>query len=191
MIVVLYCKSTVKLWSLWTSTKIHHFFPIQLSHGEPSWVPGSGVQSPVMSEVDLSALAGQHDDDEPPILTPQPDSIEELQPSSPVPLHPGLEAESRPGDLSGESDGVPSLPDGGEDGDQSGKTVIFISILNTICCLLCNRSQPRTFRAAATALSYGLLNHLWGPEKFSHPESQRKLSNLTITELFNSVIFLA
>ena len=86
-------------------------------------MPGSGVQSPVMSEVDLSALAGQQDDDddEPPILTPQPDSIEELQPSSPVPLHTGLEAETRPGDLSGESDGVPSLPDGGEVGDQSGK----------------------------------------------------------------------
>ncbi|XP_078375566.1 uncharacterized protein LOC144658931 isoform X2 [Oculina patagonica] len=93
----------------------------QLSHGEPSWVPGSGVQSPVMSDVDLSALAGRQDDDddEPPILTPQPDSIEEQQPSSPVPLHPGLEADSRPGDLSGESDGIPSLPDGGDVGDQS------------------------------------------------------------------------
>lgn len=75
-----------------------------------------------MSDVDLSELAGQHDDDdEPPILTPQPDSIEELQPSSPVLLQPGLEEESRPGDLSGESDGVLSLPDGRGADDQSGK----------------------------------------------------------------------
>lgn len=98
------------------------FLPMQLSHGEPSWVPGSGVQSPVMSDVDLSALAGQRDDDDPPILTPQPDSTEELHPSSPVLLHPGLETETRPGDLSGESDGIQSLPDGGDD-DQSGKYI--------------------------------------------------------------------
>ena len=75
-----------------------------------------------MSDVDLSALAGrQDDDDDPPILTPQPDSIEELQPSTPVLLHPGLEEETRPGDLSGESDGLQSLPDGGDIDHQSGR----------------------------------------------------------------------
>lgn len=59
-----------------------------------------------MSDVDLSALAGrQDDDDDPPILTPQPDSMEELQPSSPVLLHPRVEAETQPGDLAGQSDG--------------------------------------------------------------------------------------
>lgn len=84
----------------------------QLSHGEPSWVPGSGVQSPVMSETDLSALAGQQHD-ELRILDTQTDHREELPP--------GLDSESRPADLSGESDGVPSLPDGGEDDDMSGK----------------------------------------------------------------------
>ena len=31
---------------------------------------------------------------------------------------------------------------------------------------------------------------LKGPEKFSHPESHRKISNLMITELFYSIIFL-
>ncbi len=30
---------------------------------------------------------------------------------------------------------------------------------------------------------------LEGPEKFSHPKSHRIMSNLIITELFNSVIF--
>ena len=77
-----------------------------------------------MSDVDLSALAGQRDDDgddDPPVLTPQPGSTEELQPSSPVLLHPGLEADTRPGDLSGESDGLQSLPDGGDIDDQSGR----------------------------------------------------------------------
>ena len=76
-----------------------------------------------MSEVDFSDLAGQQDGDEPPSLTPQPDSMEEQQPLSPVPLQPGHEAESQPGDLSGGSDGVPSLPDGGEveEQDRSGK----------------------------------------------------------------------
>ena len=77
-----------------------------------------------MSDVNLSALAGQRgddDDDDPPILTPQPDSTEELQPISPALLHPGLEVETRPGDLSGESDGLQSLPDGGDVDDQSGR----------------------------------------------------------------------
>jgi len=76
-----------------------------------------------MSDVDLSALAGRRDDDDddPPILTPRPDSTEELQPLSPVLLHPGLVAETRPGDLSGESDGLQSLPDGGDVDDQSGR----------------------------------------------------------------------
>ena len=31
---------------------------------------------------------------------------------------------------------------------------------------------------------------LKGPEKFSHPESHSKVSNLMITELFNSMIIL-
>ena len=68
-----------------------------------------------MSDVDLSVLAGQRDDDDdPPILTPRPDSTEERQLSSPVLLHLGLEAETRPGDLSGESDGLQSPPGGGD-----------------------------------------------------------------------------
>ena len=74
-----------------------------------------------MSDVDLSVLAGQQDDDDPPILTPQPDSTEERQLSSPVLLHPGLEVETRPGDLSGESDGLQSLSGGGDIDDQSGR----------------------------------------------------------------------
>lgn len=91
-----------------------------------------------MSDVDLSALAGQRDDDdddEPPILTPQPDSTEELQPSSPVLLHPGLEAGARPGDLSGESDGLQSLPDGGDVDDQSGRYRFEVHLNNkkSIC----------------------------------------------------------
>ena len=56
-----------------------------------------------MSETDFSTLAGQQDD-EPPIPGTPPNNAEELLP--------GLETESRPGDLSGESDGVPSLSDG-------------------------------------------------------------------------------
>ena len=74
-----------------------------------------------MSDVDLSVLAGQRDDDDPPILTPRPDSTEERLLSSPVLLHPGLEAETRPGDLSGESDGLQSPPGGGDLADQCGR----------------------------------------------------------------------
>ena len=80
-------------------------FFIQLSHGEPSWVPGSGVQSPVLSDTDLSTLAGQQDEESSFPGTP-PDRREEWLP--------GRDIESRPVDLSGESDGVPSLQDGGE-----------------------------------------------------------------------------
>lgn len=103
---------------------------MQLSHGEPSWVPGSGVQSPVMSEVDFSDLAGLRHGNEPFSLTPQPDSTEELRPQSPilarpVPLQPGHEVEGHPGDASDGSDGVLSHADGEEvedqDQDQSGK----------------------------------------------------------------------
>ena len=75
-----------------------------------------------MSDVDLSVLAGQQDDDDdPPTLTPRPDYTEQRQLSSPVLLHLGLEAETRPGDLSGESDGLQSLPGGGDIDDQSGR----------------------------------------------------------------------
>lgn len=96
----------------------------QLSHGAPSWVPGSGVQSPVMSEVDFSDLAGLRRSNESPSLTPQPDSMEELQPQSPLPIRPvplqaGHEVEGLPGDLSGESDGVQSHAGEQEDQDQS------------------------------------------------------------------------
>lgn len=84
---------------------------IQLSHGEPSWVPGSGVQSPVISDSDLSALAGQQDEESSTPGTP-PDHREQFLP--------GLDIESRSVDLSGESDGVCSLADGGGVNEQSG-----------------------------------------------------------------------
>ena len=80
----------------------------KLSHGEPSWVPGSGVQSPVMSETDLTSLAG-HRYDEPSIS------------STPVEHMEDQEAESHSGDLSGESDGLPSHPNGRGDDELSGK----------------------------------------------------------------------
>lgn len=86
----------------------------QLSHGEPSWVPGSGVQSPVMSETDLTSLAG-HQYDEPSISSTPVEHMEELLP------HQEAESSHSGDDLSGHSDGLPSHPNGRGDDEQSGK----------------------------------------------------------------------
>lgn len=97
-------------YSIEVKKKLRVFF--QLSHGEPSWVPGSGVQSPVMSETDLTSLAG-HQYDESSISSTPVEHMEELLPHQ--------EAETHSGDFSGQSDGLPSHPNGRGDDEQSGK----------------------------------------------------------------------
>lgn len=97
-------------YSIEVKKNLRVFF--QLSHGEPSWVPGSGVQSPVMSETDLTSLAG-HQYDESSISSTPVEHMEELLPHQ--------EAESHSGDFSGQSDGLPSHPNGRGDDEESGK----------------------------------------------------------------------
>lgn len=66
-----------------------------------------------MSETDLTSLAG-HQYDEPSISSTPVEHMEELLPYQ--------EAESsHSGDLSGQSDGLPSHPNGQGDDEQSGK----------------------------------------------------------------------
>ena len=70
------------------------------------------MQSPVMSDTDLSDLARQ-EEEEPSVLNLLPGQSEE---HSPRPAE-----EGRPVDLSGESDGSLSLSDGRGVNEQSGK----------------------------------------------------------------------
>ena len=66
----------------------------------------------MLSETDLIVLTDQQAE-EPFVPDTSPDHRDELLPEP----NPG----GRPEDLSGESDGVPSLPDGGGLNEQSGK----------------------------------------------------------------------
>lgn len=82
----------------------------QLSHGQPSWVPGSEVQSPVMSDEELHNLAGRFVG-EPFMLSSLRDQRED---GSPRPV-----GDSRPIDLHNESDSQLSISDGGGNHGQS------------------------------------------------------------------------
>lgn len=77
-----------------------------MSHGQPSWVPGSEVQSPVMSDEELNNLA-ERQDREPFLLSPLRDQREE---GSPRPF-----GDSRPIEL--------PISNGGGVHGQSGKII--------------------------------------------------------------------
>ena len=85
-----------------------------MSHGQPSWVPGSEVQSPVMSDEELHNLAGRFVG-EPFMLSSLRDQRED---GSPRPV-----GDSRPIDLHNESDSQLSISDGGGNHGQSGKII--------------------------------------------------------------------
>ena len=85
-----------------------------MSHGQPSWVPASEVQSPVMSDEELHNLA-ERLDGEPFMLRSLRDQREE---GSPRPV-----GDSRPIDLHNESDSQLSVSNGGGNHGHNGKII--------------------------------------------------------------------